>query len=84
MKNFFQYQNLKGLANIWAGGIPNTRGRYRSPKWHVKNYFRLQICKDADDQAPPIFLWWYYKIEKDPFLIILQFLEKRFHALKCL
>ena len=33
MKNFFQYQNLKGLANIWAGGIPNTRGRYRSPKW---------------------------------------------------
>ena len=33
MKNFFQYQNLKGLANIWAEGIPNTRGRYRSPKW---------------------------------------------------
>ena len=25
MKIFFQYQNLKGLANIWAGGIPNTR-----------------------------------------------------------
>ena len=32
-KFFFQYQNLKGLANIWAGGIPNTRGRYCSPKW---------------------------------------------------
>ena len=32
MKNLFQYKNLKGLANIWAGGIPNTRGRYCSPK----------------------------------------------------
>ena len=47
MKIFFQYQNLKGLANILAGGIPNTRGRYRSPKWRgfdLSRKITIAVC----------------------------------------